>query len=94
MRFWLRELFGWFLVLLGLFGFYVILAILLDTPPRIFQATFLTPCAIFIFRGGIHLLKVAVAARMCSYAQKEMKKQDVRRPVGSPPGKDLIGQDW
>jgi hypothetical protein len=94
MRFWMRELLGWFLVLLGLFLFYWDLSLLLDErASKYLQAMAMLPIAIFVFRGGIQLLKVAVAARMCSYAQKEVSKQDVRRPVGSPV-KDAIGQDW
>ncbi len=95
MRFWIREFFGWFLVLLGLFLFYWDLSLLLaERVSQYLQAMAMLPIAIFVFRGGIQLLKVAVAARMCSYAQKEAKKQDVRRPIGSPPARELIGQDW
>jgi hypothetical protein len=94
MRFWVREALGWFLVLLGLFLFYWDLSLLLaDRVPKYLEAMGMLPIAIFVFRGGIQLLKVAVAARMCSYAQHELKKQDVRRPVGAPT-KDVIGQDW
>lgn len=69
MRFWLRELAGWALVLLGLFVFYLCLALMLSD--RIIQAGQLTIIGIFIFRGGIHLLKVAVAARVCMVAHGE-----------------------
>jgi hypothetical protein len=94
MRFWVREFFGWFLVLLGLFLFYWDLSLLLDErASKYLQAMAMLPIAIFVFRGGIQLLKVAVAARMCTYAQREARKQDVRRPVGAP-AKDVIGQDW
>lgn len=94
MRFWSREILGWFLVLLGLFVFYWQLSLLLDERPKYVQAMYMLPIGVFVFRGGIQILKVAVAARMCAYAQKEMRRQDIKRPIGSPPPKDLIGQDW
>ena len=75
MRFWIRELAGWLLLGLGLSVFYVCLVLLLATPPRIIEAGPLTLIGIIIFRGGIHFLKVAVAARVCLHAQAEMKQQ-------------------
>lgn len=75
MRFWLRELAGWALVLLGLFVFYVCLALLLSSSERLLEAGPLTLIGIIIFRGGIHLLKVAVAARVCLQAQGEVRKK-------------------
>jgi hypothetical protein len=85
MRFWLRELAGWLLVGLGLFMFYVCFSVLLTDRPYLLEAGPLTLIGIIVFRGGIHLLKVAVAARVCLHAQKqaEVKSQ--------PPG--LRGQD-
>jgi hypothetical protein len=63
MRFWVRELAGWALVGLGLFIFYECFEMLrqhmlLETGPA-------SLIGFIIFRGGIHLLKVAVAARVC-----------------------------
>lgn len=69
MRFWVRELAGWSLVGLGLFVFYLCLALMLAD--RIIQAGELTIIGVIIFRGGIHLLKVAVAARVCMAAQRD-----------------------
>ena len=68
MRFWLRELAGWLLVGLGLLVFYVCFSLLLSDRPYILEAGPLTLIGIIIFRGGIHLLKVAVAARICLHA--------------------------
>jgi hypothetical protein len=76
MRFWIRELAGWLLLALGLLVFYVCLVLLLDSQgPRIIEVGPLTLIGIIIFRGGIHFLKVAVAARVCLHAQAEMKAQ-------------------
>ena len=81
MRFWLRELAGWVLVLLGLYVFLICLDILLNRvgprgpAPLLLESGPLTLIGIIIFRGGIHLLKVAVAARVCLIAQTEIKEQ-------------------
>jgi hypothetical protein len=62
MSLWIREFAGWALILIGLLvfaGVYDFLASQL-----IFDGAILLVAGIFIFRGGIHLLKVAVAARI------------------------------
>jgi hypothetical protein len=63
MRFWTRELAGWVLVGLGLFVFWKCYVLLMDH--YFLQAGSLTVIGLIVFRGGIHLLKVAVAARVC-----------------------------
>lgn len=70
MRFWFRELAGWALVLLGLVMFFVVYEFLVGQ--HIWEAGVFTIPAIFVFRGGIHLLKVAVAARVCAQAQQRL----------------------
>src|SRR5207302_6223327 len=67
MRFWIREVAGWMLVGLGLLVFYLCFALLMSR--QIFEAGSFTMIGIFVFRGGIHLLKVAVAARICTQTQ-------------------------
>jgi len=78
-RFWFRELAGWLLILIGLYVFAVCLSSLATTPaPGVFgllEAPVLTIIGIFVFRGGIHLLKVAVAARLSLSARDEARKQ-------------------
>lgn len=69
MRFWIREIFGWLLVGLGLYVFFICLALLLRERPLIISAGPLMLIGIIIFRGGIHLLKVAIAARICLHAR-------------------------
>jgi hypothetical protein len=68
MRFWGREIFGWFLTLLGLLILIYAFLRLASYPPDIIEAGPWTLIGIIIFRGGIHLLKVAVAARICMKA--------------------------
>ena len=98
MRFWIREVLGWFLVLLGLFVFYICLTLLLNPAPKYIQAGPLTLIGIILFRGGIHLLKVAVAARVCVRAGQQVLRQEVRPPAGSPVKRDesfrADSSDW
>lgn len=76
MHYWIREVAGWLLVLAGLFVFYVCCAKLLDTTNRnwLLEAGPLTLIGIVVFRGGIHLLKVAVAARVAMQAHADANK--------------------
>lgn len=62
MRFWTREAAGWALVAVGLVAFGTCYLLLLSG--SIVEAAILVPVGIFVFRGGIHLLKAAVAARV------------------------------
>ena len=78
-RFWIRELAGSVLVLLGLYIFMLCLSFLLEPGPRIFEASILSMIGIFVFRGGIHLLKVAVAARVSMATQEETRRQAEKR---------------
>jgi hypothetical protein len=67
MRFWVRELAGWLLVGLGLVVFYLCYEFLRSG--RVVETGALTVIGVFVFRGGIHLLKMAVAARVCLEAR-------------------------
>jgi hypothetical protein len=85
MRFWLREIAGWLLVALGLFTFYLcweLLTRMLPDPdghsspaPALIEVGPLAFIGFIIFRGGIHLLKVAVAARICVLAQERLARE-------------------
>jgi hypothetical protein len=63
MRFayWSREIAGWVLILAGLYFFLAAYNLLLNK--RVIEAGPLTFIGFFVFRGGIHILKVAVAAQ-------------------------------
>ena len=63
MRFayWSREVAGWVLVLAGLYAFLVAYDLLLDK--RIFEAAPMVFIGFIVFRGGVHILTVAVAAQ-------------------------------
>ncbi len=70
MSFWLRELAGWLLLALSLFMMWILY--LFCVRRWIFEAWPWTILTIFVFRGAIHLLKVAVAARVCQQAQDRL----------------------
>jgi hypothetical protein len=73
-RFWFRELAGWGLVLLGLYILFISISIMLPPSSAIFEGPPIGILGAVVFRGGIHLLKVAVAARVCMAAQAEPPK--------------------
>ena len=78
MRFWSREVSGWFLIGVGLYTFFSCYQFL--SRGRIWEAAPLTIIGVFLFRGGIHLVKVALAARICLDAQEKQKE---KRPLRS-----------
>jgi hypothetical protein len=78
MRFWWRELGGWLLIGLGLLCFAEVWYFcrhhwLLEAWPMTF-------IGIILFWGGIHLLKVAIAARICGEAQDRLYPVPVPEP--------------
>ena len=72
MRFWSREITGWFLIGVGLCTFFLCYESLLRG--QVVSAGPMTIIGIFIFRGGIHLVKVALAARVCVESQPHLKE--------------------
>lgn len=78
----IREAAGWLLVLTGLWVFWLSLSMLregliLRAPPVAF-------IGFIIFRGGIHLLKVAVAARTSQQARRELLEAARRSRIPQP----------
>jgi len=72
MSFWLREIVGWILLGLGVAAFAMCYIVFLLN--RWFIEAFIAAgIGIFLFRGGMHLLKVAMAARAA---------REIRREVG------------
>jgi len=87
MRFWIRELAGWLLIGLGLYIFFVCYVILINQKgPHLIEAGPLTFIGFIVFRGGIHLLKVAMAARICLHAQREILNSQPTRKTNSKDG--------
>jgi hypothetical protein len=71
MRFWVRELAGWLLVGLSLYLFLEVYVLLIQDNKYV-QTAPIVLMAIFLFRGGIQLLRVAVAARICMQVQEQV----------------------
>jgi hypothetical protein len=81
MRFWTHEVAGWALLVLGLYVFYRDYQLLTDGNHFVVEGGMLTVVGIFVFRGGIQLLKIAVAARVCTEAQERLER-DRAKPGG------------
>ncbi|MBM3980492.1 MAG: hypothetical protein FJ304_09415 [Planctomycetes bacterium] len=92
--YWSREVAGWLLILAGLWMFWNTYAFL--TNRRIFEAAPAAFIAFVVFRGGVHLLKVAVAAQVArslpESAQPQTRKAS-RMPAKSyapTPAKSVV----
>jgi hypothetical protein len=70
MRFWWRELSGWFLIGLGLLFFVLVYELCMGH--YVVEAWPMAIIGIVVFWGGVHLLKVAIAARICQQAQDRL----------------------
>lgn len=80
--FYVREVAGWVLMVLGLWLFYQSYSLLVNR--MIVQSGPVVLMGIIVFRGGIHLLKVAVAARVCQQAPAESRPAAQRTAPVSP----------
>jgi hypothetical protein len=93
MSYWLREIAGWALILIGLLAFFEAYNLLLRK--RVFEAAPMTFVGFVVFRGGVHLLKVAVAAQAArtlplSATQPAKRPRPVARPVGPTVAKAVL----
>jgi uncharacterized membrane protein YgdD (TMEM256/DUF423 family) len=83
MMYWIREIAGWLLVALGVLIFVTVYEFC--ERRWIFEAGILAVVGIFVFRGGIHLLKVAVAARVAQQAQRKLEPATLPTRAGARP---------
>ena len=94
MSYWMREIAGWALILIGLFIFWTAYGLLLNK--RVFEAGPVTFMGFIVFRGGVHLLKVAVAAQAAQVVANRTVPTTRRpgrptgRPVGPTPAKAVL----
>jgi hypothetical protein len=83
--FWIREILGWLLVLAGLYVFYIAMQLLLRDGPFILEAPLFVAIGFFVFRGGLQLIKMSVAGRVCLDAQKAALETGRNQlPAGMP----------
>lgn len=73
---WLREVAGWILLGVGLAAFTVCYFVFLLNR-RVIEAAALGFIGFTVFRGGMHLLKVAMASRAAREASKAAKPSKV-----------------
>jgi hypothetical protein len=71
MIYWIRELLGWALMAVGLFVFYITLRALLQDGPYILESPVMAAIGFVVFRGGLQVLKVSLAGRVCAQAARE-----------------------
>jgi len=80
MSFWVREIFGWLFMIAGLLGYMMCLGVFL-LHDRVVEAGILAGISTMVFRGGLHLVKVATAARVVMQARRvQAKAPDRPRP--------------
>jgi hypothetical protein len=92
MIYWSREIAGWLLVGLGLASFAVVLGMSLEY--HVIQVIPMTVVGVFLFRGGIHLLKVAVAARICQQAHDRLYPDPALGSSPLPAGRAQLRAGW
>lgn len=92
MIFWVREIAGWLLIVLGLAAFASVYGVLF--PWHILWAIPITIIGVFLFRGGIHLVKVAVAARACGEARRRLYPDAAVGSAPLPPARVPYRAGW
>jgi hypothetical protein len=70
MSYWLREVAGW--VLLGLSLYMIYMVYVFCERRWILSVWPWTLLTIFVFRGAVNLLRVAIAARICQQSQDRL----------------------
>jgi hypothetical protein len=81
MQLWTRELFGWILMALGVYVLFRALLLLTAGNQFMLEGGTVTVIGIVLFRGGIHLLKIAVAARICLEGEIDAATASRRSPA-------------
>ena len=68
MQLWTRELVGWILMAMGVYVLFRAFLLLTAGNQFMLEGGTVTVIGFVLFRGGIHLLKIAVAAHICMEA--------------------------
>ncbi len=88
MTLWLREVIGWVILGVGVAAF--AMCYLFLTNRWIVEAAILAFAGFVLFRGGMHLLKVAMASRAVRDVRREMAA--MASPTGTRPAKRMRPQ--
>jgi hypothetical protein len=93
MRYWFREILGWAMIGTGCVIFYEVSG-LAFAGRRVCETVVLAMIGIIVFRGGIHLVKVAMAARACERAEDRLYPAPAPPPTTTtrPPAPAVGGQ--
>jgi hypothetical protein len=83
MIYWVREVVGWALLALGVLIFLVVIVLLLQPAPRLFESGPLSFIGFVVFRGGVSLIRAALAARICQQAALQFPEK-LRTPTPAP----------
>ena len=67
--YWAREIAGWLLVAAGLYGYLLCFGVFL-MQEKAMTGTIAAGIATVIFRGGLHLVRVATAARLVQQSRR------------------------
>jgi hypothetical protein len=78
MSYWTREIAGWVLLAFGV-GVLAMVIVSLSNG-LVWQSGPMAVVGIFLFRGGIHLLKVAMAARVCERSIAALREPPTELP--------------
>jgi hypothetical protein len=70
MTYWWRELSGWLLIGLSILGFVLVYELAMGH--FLAEMWVIAVISLVVFWGGIQLLKVAIAARICQQAQDRL----------------------
>jgi hypothetical protein len=81
MQLWTREIVGWALMALGVYVFFRAFLLLTAGNQFMLEGGTLTIIGAVLFRGGIHLLKIAIAARICMAVPADEKSPAARTAV-------------
>jgi hypothetical protein len=87
----LRELIGWVLLGIGLAAFAVVYFVFLLNR-WLLEAIVLGMIGFAVFRAGMHLLKVAMAARAAKEAMQQPELPEAPRPLRLPQQRASYGQ--
>lgn len=71
MGFWIREIAGWLLILLGIYGYWIALAFLATQPSRLIEGATTAFMSTMLFRGGLLLVRISAAARAVLHAREK-----------------------